>query len=242
MNTLFGIITGTALGLLSMYALDPVTGRRRRAQIRDKLIRFRHQAREAAAVTARDLKNRTLGTLAEARAMFFRDGVDDAVLRERVRSKLGFLVRHPAAIEVQVGEGRVTLTGPVLADEVQQLIRGVESVRGVREVENRLEVHEKPDDVPALQGQAEKPTGQRLDIFQGRWSPSTRFLIAGTGAALLLTANRHPNGLAPLSALLGVGFLAYGLTQRAPRRRSRSATRTRNDNRAEAEAAGDWTA
>ncbi|HEU4345564.1 MAG TPA: BON domain-containing protein [Candidatus Binatia bacterium] len=240
MGTLFGIISGTALGLLSMYVLDPIAGRRRRAQARDKLIRLGHEAREAAAVTARDLKNRTLGSLAEARAMIFRDRVDDAVLRERVRSDLGFLVRHPSAIEVQVSQGRVTLIGPVLADEVQQLIRGVESVRGVREVENRLEVHEKPGDVPALQGQAEKPTGRRLDIFQGRWSPSTRFLIAGTGAALLLSANRHPTGLAPLSVVLGAGFLAYGLTQRALRRRPTGATR--NDNQAEAEAAGGWTA
>lgn len=241
MNTLFGLVSGTALGVLSMYVLDPIAGRRRRAQARDKLIRFQRQAREAAAVTARDLKNRTLGILAERRAAVSGDHVDDAILTERVRSKLGFLVRHPSAIEVRASEGRVTLSGPVLADEVQQLIRGVESVRGVRDVENRLEVHEKPDDVPALQGETEKPTGQRLDIFQGRWSPSTRFLIGGTGAALLLSANRYPNGLAPLSALLGVGCLVYGLTQRAPRRRSRSATS--NDNRAETEAAaGGWTA
>jgi hypothetical protein len=213
MATLLAMIAGTALGIMSMYILDPLAGRRRRSLARDHLIRMRRKAQEAAGVTARDLKNRSLGILAEGRSAIFRRPVDDTVLAQRARSKLGFLVRHPSAIEVQANQGRVTLSGPVLADEVQQLIRGIESVRGVRDVENLLEVHDRPDGVPALQGQTEKPSGQTLDLFQRRWSPSTRFLAGATGILLLLGLKPFRKTAGILSVLVGLGLLAYGLTE-----------------------------
>src|SRR4029434_5855591 len=124
-RNLLSIPKAAALGVLAMYIFDPVAGRRRRALARDKLVRLRKAAQEAAWVTLRDLKNRTLGTVAEGRAAFLEDRVDDSVLADRVRSKLGFLVRHPSSINVQANDGRVTLSGPVLTDEVQQLISGV---------------------------------------------------------------------------------------------------------------------
>ena len=230
MGSLLGMLAGAGLGLLTMYVFDPVTGRRRRAQARDKVTHFQKQATQATVVTATDLKNRALGFLAEGRARIFGNHVDDTVLTERVRSKLGFLVRHPSAIEVEVNQGRVTLRGPVLTDEVQQLVRGVQSVRGVREVENRLEAHETAEDIPSLQGVTEKRTGPKLDIFQRHWSPSTRLLVGLLGAAMILTAERYRNELAPLPALLALGFLAYGLalqgTRNRPARESKKQTKT----------------
>lgn len=220
MGPLFGILAGAGLGVLTMYVLDPVTGRRRRAQARDKLTRFQKEARQAAVVTAADLKNRALGVLAEGRARIFGNHVDDAVLAERVRSKLGFLVRHPSAVEVEVSQGQVTLRGPVLSDEVQQLVRGVETVRGVHDVENRLEVHETTEDMPSLQGVTEKRTGTRLDVLQRHWSPSTRFLVGLAGAAVILAADRYRNEFASLSTLLALGLLAYGLVQQGAQNRS----------------------
>ena len=213
MNTLLGMIAGTALGVLSMYILDPLAGRRRRALARDQLIRVQKNMQQAAGVAARDLKNRTLGIVAEGRAALFGGAVDDTVLAERVRSKLGFLVRHPSAIDVQASAGRVRLSGPVLSDEVQQLTRGVASVRGVRDIENRLEMHQKGDDVPGLQGDAQKPTGQTIDVLQRRWSPSTRFLMGTAGILLLFGINPFRKSAAVLSALAGLGLLAYGLTE-----------------------------
>src|SRR5919106_2366151 len=235
MNALFGIIAGTGLGSLAMYVFDPLAGKRRRAQARDQLIRLQTKAKEAAGVTARNLKNRTLGTLAEGRSALFGETVDDAVLTERVRSKLGFLVRYPSHIDIQAGEGRVTLTGPVLADEVQQLIRGVAAVRGVRGVENRLDVHERADEVPGFQGNVPKRSGQTIDLLQHRWAPSTRFLVGSTGATLLFLANRRRN-LAPLSALVGLGCLFYGLSD------GNSTDRQPSRDRGHAEASGGWTA
>jgi hypothetical protein len=213
MNTLLGMIAGTALGVLSMYILDPLAGRRRRALARDQLIRVQKNMQQAAGVAARDLKNRTLGIVAEGRAALFGGAVDDTVLAERVRSKLGFLVRHPSAIDVQASAGRVRLSGPVLSDEVQQLTRGVASVRGVRDIENRLEMHQKGDDVPGLQGDAQKPTGQTIDVLQRRWSPSTRFLMGTAGILVLFGINPFRKSAAALSTLAGLGLLAYGLTE-----------------------------
>jgi osmotically-inducible protein OsmY len=171
------LIKATAFGIAAMYMYDPVLGRRRRALLRDKCVRIRKAVTGTARVTLRDVKNRALGTVAEGRAALFEDRVkvNDAVLRERVRSILGFVVRNPSSINVEASAGRVTLTGPVLTDEVQQLINGVRSVRGGYDVENRLEVHEKGDNVPGLQGDIPKPKGQVLDVFQDRWSPTTRF-------------------------------------------------------------------
>ena len=150
--TLTTLIKATALGVATMYMYDPVQGHRRRALLRDKWVRIRKAVQETAGVMLRDLKNRALGTVAEGRAALFEDRVrvDDAVLKERVRSILGFVVRHPSSVNVDASGGSVTLTGTVLTDEVQQLIDGVRSVRGVYDVENRLEVHEKGNDIPGI--------------------------------------------------------------------------------------------
>jgi BON domain len=131
------------------------------------------------------------------------------VLVDRVRSKLGFFVRHPSAIEVRAQHGRITLSGPVLSDEVQQLIDGVSSVRGVRDVENRLEVHSEPGSVPGLQGDKPKPTGQPLDVLQQHWSPATRFLIGAGSVLLLYSVGRHVNAAAVIPGSLLAAGLAY---------------------------------
>lgn len=47
----------------------------------------------------------------------------------RVRSRLGVLVGHPRSMDVAVHEGRVTLRGPVLAEEVDRPLAGVARVR-----------------------------------------------------------------------------------------------------------------
>src|SRR5207244_531476 len=65
----------------------------------------------------------------------------DAVVVARVRSKLGRYVSHPRSIEVDISDGRVILSGPVLEGEVPGLLRAISEVRGVCHVENRLEAH-----------------------------------------------------------------------------------------------------
>ncbi len=55
------------LGAAAMYLLDPEQGRRRRALARDQMTKAQRVIRERASGVARDLRNRTYGTAAEAR-------------------------------------------------------------------------------------------------------------------------------------------------------------------------------
>jgi len=207
MKNVVPLIAGLGFGAAAMYVLDPEAGRRRRALARDKFTGAGTKVRAAAGVTARDLAHRTGGMLAATRSRISNGEASDNVVEARVRSKLGFLVRHPSSISTQVSHGCVILSGPVLSDEVQQLINGVRAVPGVTDVENRLTVHSDPAQISGLQGQKPKPTGELWDIMQRRWSPSTRFL-AGTAGAVSL------------------GLIAYSL--RDDSRRSGSATKQEN--------------
>ena len=200
-------LAGAAFGAGMMYALDPDAGRRRRALTRDQLVRARLKTRETASATARDLLNRSYGIMSGARARLFQGEVDDEVLEQRVRSKFGYVVRNPSAIQARVDSGRVTLTGAVRADEVDQLIAEVSAVRGVTAVENRLDVHHDAAHVPELQsGDKPRPSRQRLDIFQRRWSPATRLLIGISGAAIIYAVAR-PHFF--WGALLSLGLAGY---------------------------------
>lgn len=67
------------------------------------------------------------------------EGQDDAQLRQRVCSRLGDWVSHPGAIDVDVQDGVVRLTGQVLAAELDGLLSRVVGVAGVRKVRNALE-------------------------------------------------------------------------------------------------------
>jgi hypothetical protein len=211
MNPWIAMLTGAGFGAGAMYMLDPDLGVRRRGLVKDQFERLPNSWQQAAQITARDLKNRTIGFVSEARARLFDEELNDEVLVGRVRSKLGFLVRHPGAIEVQAENGRVILSGAALADETEQLIDGVLAVRGVRELENRVQVHDQPGNAPMLQGDKPKPTGQRLDVWQRHWSPATRFLIGAGSIFLLYCAGRRSAAAAIVPGSLIAGMFAYRL-------------------------------
>jgi uncharacterized membrane protein len=207
-----GVIGALGLGAGLMYILDPHMGRRRRALARDKMIRFAHKTGDAVDVTSRDLKNRAIGVAAEAKGMFSKEGVSDEVLAERVRSTLGPFVSHPSSIEVNVQNGRVILGGPILADEVDRLLKHVSSIRGVTGVENRLEPHQDAANIPGLQGQpAIRKAGQIPDIMQASWSPATRFVAGSAGAAMVLYGFRQLNVFGAAVVALGTAVLGRSL-------------------------------
>jgi hypothetical protein len=146
------LIGGLGLGAALMYVLDPERGKRRRALVRDKAVRAAHKATDRIDARSRDLRNRTKGAAAEVKAMTHPETVSDPVLEERVRAAIGRAVASPGAIDVAAVEGVVILSGPVLASELDELLSTAREVRGVEDVENRLQIYESADDVPALQG------------------------------------------------------------------------------------------
>jgi hypothetical protein len=145
MNKLRSLLLSLGLGAGLMYFYDPDQGRRRRAQMRDQIDSVKNRSDEAIDKTVRDFQNRSRGWVAEASSIFNRKEASDWVVRERIRSRLGFLSSHPGSIDVEVMEGIAHLSGPILAEDVDGVIAGISTVPGVRNVENRLEVHESPE-------------------------------------------------------------------------------------------------
>jgi uncharacterized membrane protein len=204
--------TGSILaGIGLMYLFDPQRGGRRRALLRDKLARGLDALKDAAGTTGRDLRNRSRGVLAEARSLVTRRPVSDVVLAERVRSQLGRIVTHPSSIEVSVRNGIVSLSGPVLSREVDELVSRVSSVRGVQNVENHLDVHEQAGDAPELQGGGRRPE-HRFEFAQENWSPTARLLAGAAGGGLTAYGARRRDGAGVAFGVVGVGLVARAVT------------------------------
>jgi uncharacterized membrane protein len=201
------LMTGMILGAGAMYLLDPDRGARRRSLLRDQGVHVGHKLSEGVAATARDTRNRTAGVAAELKGRFRRDEPGNEVLHERVRSAIGRIVSHPGAVVVTVFEGRVTLNGHVLADEVDDLLRAVGRVRGVREVQNELEIHPSAEGVPALQGPG-RPREQVPDLLQGNWAPATRLAMGTVGGLLAIRGTRKGGVSGQILSAIGVGLLS----------------------------------
>jgi uncharacterized membrane protein len=207
------VLATAGIGAGMMYLFDPEAGKRRRALLRDKMIRGMHVAKGAVEVTSRDMKNRAGGLVSEMRHAFSKEEVSGDVLTERVRSQLGGAISHPGSIEVEAAEGRVVLTGVVLANELNNLIRQVRAVRGVKEIENRLQTHKESGNVPGLQGgRSRRLAGRRFELFQANWSPAARFLTGVAGGALAIGGLRHRGIAGTAGFLSGLTILIRAVT------------------------------
>lgn len=197
------LLRGIAIGALGAFLLDPQQGRRRRALLRDQMVRGARRGGELTRAASRDLRSRAQGAAAALRNLGRGNGVSDDVLIERVRARLGRYVSHPRAIQVSISpaDGAVILAGDVLAAECAALIGAVQTVRGVKRVEDLLVVHQAAD-VPSLQG-GKPPRGERPEFLKRRWSPGARAASGGTGAALVVYAFAR-------GGVLGVAALAAG--------------------------------
>jgi len=211
MNRTLTFLGGVGVGAGLEYIFDPARGRRRRKLAADQLVSAAHHAADAAEVTQRDIENRRRGAAARLKSRFRSDEPDEAVLVERVRSKMGRVVSHPGAIHVTAKHGTVTLSGPILRDEMAGFLAAVRKVRGVKEVDNQLTAHHQPGDVPGLQGTSHRP-GTRPDVFQEHWSPATRALV-GAGSLGLVGVGAARGGLLGTAlGVAGLGMLARAAT------------------------------
>jgi BON domain len=184
MRTPGKLLSAILAGAGAMYLLDPDRGGRRRALLRDRGVHAWHKAEGRVESVARDIRNRSAGAVSGIRSRFRRNHADDEVIEERARSALGRALSRPGAIDVVAYEGRVVLTGPVLAREHGQAISAVKRVRGVRDVEDQLEPHGSADAVRALQGGAQ-PGKRRSAPRRESWSRATRLLAAVAGGMAL---------------------------------------------------------
>src|SRR5438034_402162 len=132
MNRVKLALSGFGAGAAFMYLSDPDRGKRRRALARDQAVKTWNDFSGLVDKAQRDLVNRSEGALCAAKALFRQPFSDLDVLVQRVRSRLGRLVSHPHAIEVTVEDSRIVLSGPILENDLDCLLRGARSVPGVK--------------------------------------------------------------------------------------------------------------
>lgn len=180
MKRILSFICAASTGASLMYFFDPDRGKRRRVMLRNKAKHLNRVATETTGKVGRDLRNRAAGVVSEAKSLFRTEEITDDVLEARIRSKLGRVVSHPHAVEAKAVEGRVILSGKIVSDEVHPLLDSVAEIRGVKNIENRLEAHDKAGDIPALQGGSHhevEPFGPLA------WSPTTKVMAGIAGIA-----------------------------------------------------------
>ena len=128
-----------AIGAALAIFLDPVSGRRRRHIVRDKVASAFRGARERVDRRRRYLQGQATGAVAEVR----RDATipqNDMVLVDKVESEaIGYSGVPSGRVNVNAEQGVVILRGQVDSpDDVVRLEKLVREVDGVREVENLL--------------------------------------------------------------------------------------------------------
>ena len=161
-----------------------------------------------------DMQNRALGMRAAVKSWGQPEPpVPDHVLAQRMRAKLGLYARHPSAIEVHVTDGGVvTLSGPVLKDEVDDICSAIQGMRGVSQIFNRMDRHASSQDVPVLQSAIGPKRGPRFAFMQTHWSPTARMAAALIGTAALLYGLSQRTVSATTLAASGLGLLLRSAT------------------------------
>lgn len=146
------IIVGVIGGIGAMFFLDPDTGKRRRALLRDQFARFRHRAPDALDNLSKHARDKAQGVVAETKRHFTDQSAPDEVLVARVRSEMGRYVSHPGAVTVTANGGAVTLSGAILAREAPSFVAAAMRLPGVEQLHDYLERYESADNIPDLQG------------------------------------------------------------------------------------------
>lgn len=184
---LLTLAEGVGVGVGLTYFLDPRLGGARRAKVLDKAIHGRKEAGKFVKEVRADLGERKKGWIpkfGQAIRPGSREAVDDRVLVERVRAKIGKHIAHPGSINVEAVAGKIALSGPILEEEVKEALRAVRHVPGVKEVEDCLEVHADADGVPGLQGTSLR-SHEKPGVLKETWSPSLRLTMGLAGAGLM---------------------------------------------------------
>jgi hypothetical protein len=203
------LIVAAALGAAAMFVFDPDKGRRRRALGRDKVGRYVGRARSFATAAARDANHRLQGVRARMHRRFASaPGADDLMLIERARAAMGRVVSHPHAVQIGAKDGRLVLSGPVLAAEAPFLLAAMHLVPGVKDVEDHLVAHADGESIPALQDGGPRSLGNEL------WTPTARAAAIVGGGVLALSGARSRSLAGLVLAAIGVALTARGATNR----------------------------
>ena len=144
----------------------------------------------------RGVRAKGTGLFTATRRRWRNENADRHVV-ERVRAKLDQTSSRAQGIHVTSTDGIVTLRGPILSTEVDDVMAAVWSVRGVLAVNNAMEAHQSPWEMPGLQidGWRFAPTADEPVRRWKRTRPAlmTAAGLAATGFAMAAVANRSRN-------------------------------------------------
>lgn len=211
--TLRAMITGFGLGAGLAYLTDEQQGARRRARLADQLVHWRTASDQFLHTAVLDLSQRSGGLGPTLRARLVSAPVSDTVLAARVRSQLGRYVSHPRAIRVTAHEGLVMLEGPILRREHLELMPALAAVPGVTRLSDRLEVHDAPGRIPALQGGKPRLGGRPL-VLRENWPPGVRLAVGALGGLLTLRGLARRGLKARLGGAVGAAMLTRAIANR----------------------------
>jgi uncharacterized membrane protein len=189
---------GAAVGAAWMYLFDPERGRRRRNQVRDRFSSTANRSRKELGRAARDLNNRVHGITSSAGNAFRSEVVDDELLANRIRSRIGRPVSHPGAVDVRVRDGCATLRGKIPKSEIPGLLAAVRRTPGLREVENLLDIADEPGGGASSNGAHQG----------GAWKPGNRLMGGLVGAGLAAYGFSRGGAFGTVAKLAGLGVLA----------------------------------
>jgi len=133
-----GIIAAAAAAGAWLY--DPVSGRRRRAQLRDRTVGFLRRSVRRGGRLGRHMASDTHGLAQRATQREQRRVLDDATLKNKVETEIFRAADSPKGrVSVNAQHGIVQLRGEIDSTElIDDLVEKVRSIQGVRDVENLL--------------------------------------------------------------------------------------------------------
>lgn len=137
-----GTLGAFLAGALAMYYLDPELGERRRALLAD-LVRSGLPGGDRHARSRISRRSYHRVTQADPRT--------DAELRARVQDLLGRAASFPGAIQVDVENGTVRLSGRVLSKERDALLHQVQQTPGLQKLVNAMSSHDSAQEIASRQ-------------------------------------------------------------------------------------------
>jgi hypothetical protein len=130
---------GLTLGASAVYYWDPKAGAKRRRLLRDRAVVIKYEARRRGRNAVKSVRTTTNGMVEAASGTFNRRELEPDELARRIASKVPKLVTYPG-VRVEVKNGTVALSGPVLAEELEGLLSKVNTMAGARKVVSNLDL------------------------------------------------------------------------------------------------------
>jgi uncharacterized membrane protein len=204
------LLGGIATAATAAYFLDRGNGRERRAKAARETERLVKAIAKGATLGVRDGQHRLVGMTKQAWFALRQEHLEDRVLVERIRSRMGRIVSCPHKIHVASDEGVVTLWGQASQDQAFQLARAVTGMRGVKDLRDHIEIRETEAEPPRQHDTLrEARLATRLN-----WSPWRRLLTVVGGAAVAAYGWRRRDKLGFCLSAMGAGFAAQGWMKR----------------------------